>query len=332
MRSTAPASRCADRSPIPLSLMKLSGAAAPAILAVAAASPAVARRLVSWTPSYAHALSILLQARRAATPAAAKQLFGEDAGLEQADTAGLLRTAGFGRPERLVPLLDRLGARLHPLDRYREWEHLLADRNVAGCIRSGRKLLTRQKLEALAALHPELRSVRIMSEVGSPADAAALHAVVDRVCRLCPDASAESVRRSLRETKAEWGEWLDDWFAKAALPPPPFPGSETLVPLGSGAEVRALGRAWRNCLGNFLDDAVKGEIVFYRWTGGEPALVALRPLGQLGWIVDEINGPRNGLVSAATRRRIIAELADWGCFTDRNIIESLRKFHAYSLL
>jgi hypothetical protein len=139
------------RHAAPRSLLRLNGPAAPAIQAVAATSPIVARQLVSWTPSYVHGLAIFIQANGADDRQAAKQLFKADAQLQKARTGELLRWAGFGRPDRLVPLLDRLTGRIYHLDQYRKWESLVEDRKVVGYV-SSCKTLTQRKLEALVQL------------------------------------------------------------------------------------------------------------------------------------------------------------------------------------
>jgi hypothetical protein len=93
----------------PKTLLRLNGPAGPAIQAVAASSPIVARQLVSWTPSYVHGLAIFIQANGPADRETAKRLFMADAQLQKARTVELLRWAGFGRPDRLVPLLEDAG-------------------------------------------------------------------------------------------------------------------------------------------------------------------------------------------------------------------------------
>jgi len=166
-----------------MSLLKLTGPAALAIQALAAKLPLIARRLVSWTPSYAHALSIFLQANRAADPVSAKQLFADNCNFEDASTFDLLRSAGFSRPDRLVALLDRLTNRLALLHEYRRWEPLMLDKHIAGFVTSDRTQLTPSKLDALSELDPDLRSHRIMKQIRSKDDVLALNVIVAWVCR-----------------------------------------------------------------------------------------------------------------------------------------------------
>jgi hypothetical protein len=315
-----------------MSLLKLTGPAAPAIQALAAKRPLVARRLVSWTPSYAHALSIFLQAKRAVDAESAKQLFAANPRFEDASTLDLLRSAGFSHPDRLVVLLDRLTNRLALLHEYRRWEPLMLDKHVAGFITSMRTQLTPRKLDALIELEPDLRSARIMKQVRSKDDVMALDVIVAWVCRHCPAASPADVRQSLRSTKSDIDDWLEEWLMTAQLPPPPFPGTNLLVPLRTGADIKHAAQEFRNCLNSLLQDAVTGRIAFYVWQGKEPAVVSLKPLGRVGWMVDDIKGPKNARISTLTRRQISAEVSAWGCFPDDKMEDALRKWQAWSIL
>lgn len=184
---------------------------------------------------------------------------------EEASTLDLLRIAGFIHPERLVVLLDRLTNRLALLHEYRRWEPLMLDKHVAGFITSMRTQLTPRKLDALSQLEPDLRSARIMKQVRSKDDVLALDVIVAWVCRHCPAASPADVRQSLRSTRSDIDDWLEEWLMTAQLPPPPFPGTDLLVPLRTGADIKHAAQEFRNCLNSLLQDAVTGRVAFYVW-------------------------------------------------------------------
>jgi hypothetical protein len=235
---------------------------------------------------------------------------------EDASTIELLCGAGFSRPERLVMLLDRLTNRLALLHEYRRWEPLMLDKHVAGFVTSNRTQLTARKLDALSLLSPDRRSQRIMKLTISKDDVMALNVIVDWVCRHCRAASPADIRLSLRSTKSDIDDWLEEWLIDAELPAPPFPGSDLLVPLRTGVEIKHAAQEFRNCLNSLLQDAVTGRVAFYVWQGKELAVVSLKPLGRIGWMVDDIKGPKNAGISALTRRQISAEVSAWGCFPD----------------
>jgi hypothetical protein len=55
---------------------------------------------------------------------------------------------------------------------------------------------------------------------------------------------------ALRELKRaeKLAGWLHTVLGHADLPPPPWPGTEMIVPIKTVAEIRATGREFRNCL------------------------------------------------------------------------------------
>jgi hypothetical protein len=171
-----------------------------------------------------------------------------------------------------------------------------------------------------------------MQRIRSPTDVAALILIIDAVTRVCPGVPIEHVQKSLRETTAKFDHWLKEWFCKADLPTPPYPGNDLLVPLRTGAQIRASGRVFQNYLIHYLEEAIAGRIFFYVWNGKEPALVAVRPLGQLGWIADGIKGPDNQEPSLATKSLIRRQLSEWGCCPDDKIQQSSRNWGAWGLL
>lgn len=308
------------------SLLRLTGPGASEIQTLAARSPEIARRLVSWTPSYVHALSIAIQAGEV------EQAAIDEAALEPLDTTELLRNAGFCPAEQLLPVLNKLESKLFHLDDYRRWHGMMAHRMLAGVIQSEQKKLARARLDALADLHPELHSHRIISNISVPADVVALNVIIDTLCRTCPDVAAEDVRRSLRQTRTDLNKWLREWFVRSTFPEPPFPGSERLVPLRTGADMKHISRTFENCLYKYVDHALAGRLAFCVWKGSQPALIALKPLGMIGWVVDEIKGPNNRGPSAATKGKILAELSSWGCFTDGKVEDRLNRWRAWSLV
>lgn len=60
--------------------------------------------------------------------------------------------------------------------------------------------------------------------------------------------------------------------------------------------------------------------------------MALKPLGRVGWMVDDIKGPRNARISTLTMRQISAEVSAWGCFPDGKMEDALQKWQACSIL
>jgi hypothetical protein len=61
--------------------------------------------------------------------------------------------------------------------------------------------------------------------------------------------------------------------------------------------VCSLGRAWRNCLASYGSAIDAGSCAVYLWEDAErPAACLINRHGRLGWLLDEVKGPRNSEV------------------------------------
>jgi hypothetical protein len=68
----------------------------------------------------------------------------------------------------------------------------------------------------------------------------------------------------------------------------------------------------KNCLHDQVIAAAIGKRVFYLWPGPPPAVVALQRDPFLGWVVAEMNGPKNGRVDGDTSAAIRKAFAHRG--------------------
>jgi hypothetical protein len=87
---------------------------------------------------------------------------------------------------------------------------------------------------------------------------------------------------ALRDLKRaeDLADWLRNVLGNADLPPPPWPGTETIVPLRTVAEISAIGLEFRNCLAgeDWWLSAVLGQRGFYRSAGAMVRQSSLSPL------------------------------------------------------
>jgi hypothetical protein len=311
-------------------LAHLTGPAAQAVTALLALSPEMARRSLSWTRSYLHALSIVLQGRGCAAPASAKALYRRNPDLFARKTRELLEEALGPVPPRFERFLDRLGLRLRGLEFYQTWAaELSADKRLAIFLTSSSTRLTETKLRGLLLLPPDLRTPRMMARVTCPDDVALAERLIRMICERCPEVRAEQVRQSLARTEADPDDWLNEWLWEAELPRAPFPARGKLHPFTSGQEMRRAGRHFKNCLGDMIDEAIAGERAFYLWQDRPSAIVALKRVGVLGWVLDEVKLSRNRKPSRAMFAEIEACLEGAGCLT-RGISASVRRFGVWT--
>jgi hypothetical protein len=107
---------------------------------------------------------------------------------------------------------------------------------------------------------------------------------------------------------------VEFWVSRLPLP-------ETVPPamVGNGRRldqvdaVCSLGRAWRNCLASYGCAIDAGSCAVYLWEDAErPAACLVNRHGRLGWLLDEVKGPRNSEVDRQQFALIATAFADVG--------------------
>ncbi|MCC7519612.1 MAG: PcfJ domain-containing protein [Verrucomicrobiae bacterium] len=94
----------------------------------------------------------------------------------------------------------------------------------------------------------------------------------------------------------------------ARLPPPPFPGSEHLIPLTTEEDLLEEGYRQSNCVGAYARRVRRGCSYIYRLLAPERATVEV-VLRKAGWKLGEVEAAGNQSVAPETERVIIAWLA-----------------------
>jgi hypothetical protein len=211
--------------------------------------------------------------------------------------------------------LKRLPGRVLPRAYY---DHLVA----AWSDRRGRRLLSQLsrlslgEIEAAALVDQPLpaASARAIGKIG----AELFDYVLGVVRRHRPDLDDMGLAAALRELKRgeDLAVWLRNVLGHADLPTPPWPGTETIVPLRTVAEIRAIGLEFRNCLAgeDWWLSAVLGQRCFFRVGGRDgPALVsvAFDPLLD-AWRIESYRGPANTQLKPAPERRLLEAFAAEG--------------------
>jgi hypothetical protein len=178
--------------------------------------------------------------------------------------------------------LKRLPGRVLPRPYY---DHLVA----AWSDPRGRRLLSQLsrlslgEIEAIALSDQPLdaASVRAIGKIGTEL----FDYVLAVVRRHRPDLDDRGLATALRELKRaeDLADWVRAVLRHADLPPAPWPGTETIIPLRAVAEILATGLEFRNCLAgeDWWLSAVLDQRCFYRVSGPiGPAIVsiALDPL------------------------------------------------------
>ena len=107
---------------------------------------------------------------------------------------------------------------------------------------------------------------------------------------------------------------IEFWVGRLPLP-------ETMPPATVGNARRldridtvcSLGRSWRNCLASYGSSIDAGSCAVYLWEDAErPAACLINRHGRLGWLMDEVKGPRNSEVEPQQFALIGTAFADVG--------------------
>lgn len=83
------------------------------------------------------------------------------------------------------------------------------------------------------------------------------------------------------------------------FPPPPFPGTENLVPITTADDLLEEGRRQRNCVGAYAGRVRRGRCYIYRLLAPKRATVEI-VLRKNGWRLGEIKAAENQPVRPST--------------------------------
>jgi hypothetical protein len=218
---------------------------------------------------------------------------------------------GLGKLGFLKRLPGRVLSRCHYDHLVAAWSDPVRRKLLSQCPR-----ISPREIEAIALVGQPLQaaSARAIGKIG----AELFDYVMAVVRRHRPDLDDMGLAAALRELKR--GEDLADWLRgvlrHADLPPPPWPGTETIVPLRAVGEIGATGLEFRNCLAgeDWWLSAVLRQRCFYRVSGPDgPAIVSVAFDPLLGaWRIESYRGPANEPLKPAAERRLLEAFAAEG--------------------
>ena len=229
----------------------------------------------------------------------------------QRDLAGWL---GFPATEQTVNLLRKIPAEACHITALLYLRQALRESDVASLLRHF------QRLDATIlrlACDPNLRTVVAPKLLWNLSALAPSPAVISRHVRTLLDLlelaktlvpprevpACDSVRQLIRNHDRMAAELNQQGLAGLEFmqfPPPPIPGTETIVPLTGPVMLLEEGRLQMNCVASFVRRVARGNEFIYRVLATERATLQL-VLGRQGWQIGQLSGPRNQPVSATTR-------------------------------
>ncbi len=99
-------------------------------------------------------------------------------------------------------------------------------------------------------------------------------------------------------------ELLEALYHATPFPKAPVAASALCVHIDSAERMREIVAQYKNCLVNFIPEAIRGEYAFYEWKASEGAIVSIVPDRPYGWRLDDIKGVANAPVSDETVKAI----------------------------
>jgi hypothetical protein len=211
----------------------------------------------------------------------------------QAPRALVEQTIGHW-PEGLDRLLRVLPATVLSLEEYRAIPQLLSDRPTTKFLKHQR-IVDGPMIAGLSALPLVLRRPAVFK----------LFNQLERMDRFMHGLRFLSNRANLVFDRflADLGalDQTDQVIAKIVglvenlpLPalPPPFVG--LFQRIDGVAEIRNLAKTWQNCLADYLHSINEGTATVYHFnSGGLPAVAFVLRFDRLGWLLNQVKGPKN---------------------------------------
>jgi hypothetical protein len=111
------------------------------------------------------------------------------------------------------------------------------------------------------------------------------------------------VHSELREDAEKLAGAREDEF-----PPPPVPGTSTIVPIRTKAVLIEEGRRQKNCAADYAKPITNGKMAIYRVLSPERCTLSLR-VSRGRWVFDQLKASCNAAVSPATERIVVEWLA-----------------------
>lgn len=106
---------------------------------------------------------------------------------------------------------------------------------------------------------------------------------------------------------ADYCEWQRFLKKKGFFPPPPIPGTQTILPIIAPIDLREEGSKQHNCVASYADRVAEGKIYMYRVIHPERATLSIVRGPGGDWEIDQLKAACNRSVQLKTRRAV----RDW---------------------
>ena len=217
--------------------------------------------------------------------------------------AGIRRALAHLRPKVLSP------------ENYRRLVELLDDR-VSAKILSHAETIDNAMIKFLHGMPPVLRRPAVLAVFGQHSQPDGFINGLRFLASRSADRDFEALIAELA-TVAQPGQFFDK--LRQFIDAMPLP--EILPPAQIGyarrldrvAEIRALAKRWKNCLGDYAGEVDSGECAVYLWEdAGTTAACLVKRHGRFGWFLEDTKGPQNSEIKPEPLARIRQGFVDVG--------------------
>lgn len=208
----------------------------------------------------------------------------------------------------ILKLPGRLSGRLWQAQSYRRLASLCSEPTASKWLRH-RRCIRRRQVHWLGKLPPAFRCDTVMKLIGKRTSVENVCFAIDIVRRIRPELTDAQIVKSMEGIQHGYVDgWVTRHYRHVSFPPAPWPGTEALRPLTSFDQLRRSALEFKNCIRTYLDQILSGTGYFYRFEkdGKGVAIVELRRVPGVGWVVNEMLGPDNDELSIHTRTEIRA--------------------------
>ncbi|MEG3806286.1 hypothetical protein DBT53_000740, partial [Aerococcus mictus] len=187
--------------------------------------------------------------------------------------------------------------------------------------------ITPDLIDVLMTLPDEVVSAKLVSALKNLNEARCVAYYIDALLSIFPAGVYPRIWASVRKLSnfEDLEKWSTLWIERAPAPAMPWSGNALLRPIETPSDLVAAGREFQNCLRGYVPSMVAGQVSFYRWLGGAPAIAALRRDFFCGWVLAEVETVGNAEdFSASGQAEIIEQFANAGYrYRPRNVGEVL---------
>lgn len=216
-------------------------------------------------------------------------------------------------PIGLINAISKLGNKTWGKENYERLIKLLKDPTSRKIVCHMEKIPQRL-INTLVSLDHELWIAPMIYNLTNKEKTEAFNYYIDSIRAVCPSKYHNEMFRSLKRIKEfdTLENWWSNWIAKAEFPKPPWEGSTKVRPITSGRQLIKASHEFENCLKSCVPEVLQNIRYYYCWKHKQKAIVGLVNDPFIGWMIEEIKGQKNRIMSKRTTKMIIDEFTNQG--------------------